>query len=102
MKLTTAAMIVGIIGGVYGLIGGLIGGGISAYLTGRAVVWLLALAAPIIGLVGAGLVKNKPLIGSGLMAIGGVGMIFANLFGIVPAALFIVGAILGAIGKYQS
>jgi hypothetical protein len=102
MKLTTAAMVVGIIGGVYGLIAGFIGGAISASVTGRGLVWLLALAAPIIGVVGAGIVKKKPLIGSALMAVGAVGMIFANFFGIVPAALFLVGAILGAIGKFQS
>lgn len=55
-------------------------------------------------------VRNKPLIGSGLMAVGGIGMLFVGFFGfsllllfpvslflnLVPASFFLIGAILEA------
>jgi hypothetical protein len=115
MVLKTVAMVLGIIGGVYGLITGLIGGGIVATLLSNAslsysgIALLLALVPPIIGLVGAAIVRNKTLLGSTLMGISGIvlaalviitfplGFIF-----VLPAALFLAGAIVGVIGKFQS
>lgn len=128
MVLKTIAMVVGIIGGVYGLIAGLIGVAIfvpllfvstSTSIIYKVLPWLLALllalAPPITGVVGAGIVRSKPLIGSGLMAAAGIVMIFILLtvasvgvllpmlfFLIPPASLFLVGAILGVIGKFWS
>jgi hypothetical protein len=116
MVLRTVAMVLGIIGGVYGLMVGLIGGGITAALLSSnasliysGIALLLALAPPIIGVVGAALVRNKPLLGSSLM---GVSSIVMGALGIItfplgsalvpPAALFLAGAIVGAIGKFQS
>jgi hypothetical protein len=117
MVLRTVAMVLGIIGGVYGLIMGLIGGGITAAflssssnasLIYSAIALLLGLAPPIIGVVGAAIVRNKPLLGSSLMGVssivmGTLGFIFPLAFVLAPpAAFFLVGAILGAIGKFQS
>ncbi|MGF1479048.1 MAG: hypothetical protein ACFB4I_06105 [Cyanophyceae cyanobacterium] len=108
MNIKTVAMAVGIIGGFYGLIAGFVGGTIGALVLSEAsgfggiLYGLLALAAPIVGLVGAGMVNKKPLFGSSLMAIGGIGMFLVHIFGIFPALFFLAGAILGVIGKYQS
>jgi len=121
MVLRTVAMVLGIIGGVYGLMVGLIGGGgiTAAFLSsssstsllysGIALLIVLALAAPIIGVMGAAIVRNKPLLGSNLMGGSGIVMgalgliIFPLSFPLVPpAAFFLVGAILGVIGKFQS
>jgi hypothetical protein len=120
MVIRTLAMVAGIIGGVYGLIVGLLGAYIIAwFLSSISLIYsglglLLALAPPITGLVGAGIVRKQPLMGSGLMAVAGV-MIFAgsflvgSFFGspssqvlVLPASLFLVGAILGVIGKFLS
>jgi hypothetical protein len=118
MVLRTVAMVLGIIGGVYGLMVGFIGGGITAaFLSSSSnasliysgIALLLALAPPIIGVVGAAIVRNKPLLGSSLMGVssivmGALGIITFPLgFALVPpAAFFLVGAILGVIGKFQS
>ncbi|HEY9666858.1 MAG TPA: hypothetical protein V6C91_08630, partial [Coleofasciculaceae cyanobacterium] len=78
MVLRTVAMVLGIIGGVYGLMVGLIGGGIVAALFSNAsliysgIALLLALIPPIIGVVGAAIVRNKALLGSSLMGISGI------------------------------
>lgn len=114
MNVLTVAMVVGIIGGVSGLIIGFWGGiasllGIIGLFTGESdpatfvftFSSLLVLAAPIAGLVGAGMVKRKPFIGSGLMAAGGIVMLF-TIIGIGPAIFLLGGAIVGVIGKYQS
>ncbi len=115
MVLRTVAMVLGIIGGVYGLMVGLIGGGIVAALVSNAslsysgIALLLALVPPIIGVVGAAIVRNKALLGSSLMGVSGIVLaavvIITFPFGVAlvpPAALFIAGAIVGAIGKFQS
>lgn len=110
MNVRKVAMVVGIIGGVYAILpailtGTLIGAAIAVSSSGflGLLYGLLTVAAPIAGLVGAGIVRKKPLIGSSLMALGGVGMIvFTNVFGFFQSAFFFVGAILGIIGKYQS
>lgn len=115
MVIRTVAMVAGIIGGVYGLIVGLLGAYIIAWSLGSIPLiysglgLLLALAPPITGLVGAGIVRNEPLIGSGLMAVAGVIIFSAIFLGplssqplILPASLFLVGAILGVIGKFLS
>ena len=114
MNVLTVAMVVGIIGGVYGLVIGFFGGIASLFavanlFTGKAepatligvFSGLLVLAAPIAGLVGAGMVKRKPFTGSGLMAVGGIVMLF-TIIGIGPAIFLLGGAIVGIIGKYQS
>ena len=128
MVLRTVAMVLGIIGGVYGLMVGLIGGGITAALltsntslTSKTsltsntsliysgIALLLALTPPIIGVVGAAIVRNKALLGSSLMGVSGIVMgvlgfiTFPFGFALLPpAALFLTGAIVGAIGKFQS
>ena len=108
MTIRTVAMVVGVIGGFYGLIAGFFGGIFTALAISNSsglagiLYLLLAVAAPILGLVGAGMVTKKPLFGSSLMAVGGVGMLLVHLFGIVPALFFLAGALLGVIGKYQS
>ena len=114
MNVLTVAMVVGIIGGVSGLIIGFFGGiasllAVASLFTGEADAAtlvatfssLLVLAAPIIGLVGAGMVKRKPFFGSSLMAVGGIVMLF-TIIGWFPAICLLAGAILGVIGKYQS
>lgn len=114
MNILTIAMIVGIIGGVYGFYLSLFGGivslaGISSLFTGEgdaatlALTFssLLVLSAPIIGLVGAGMMTRKPFIGSGLMAVSCI-IMFLTVIGIPPAIFLLMGAVLGVIGKYQS
>jgi hypothetical protein len=72
MVLRTVAMVLGIIGGVYGLIGGSI---ITAFISSssnisliyKGIALLLALIPPITGVMGAAIVRNKPLLGSSLM-----------------------------------
>jgi hypothetical protein len=119
MVLRTVAMVLGIIGGVYGLMMGLIGGGITAallYSSNNAsviliysgIALLLGLAPPIIGVVGAAIVRNRPLLGSSLMGVssilmGALGFMFPLGFVLAPPVVFfLVGAILGVIGKFQS
>lgn len=109
MNVKTVAMVVGIIGGVYAIIPAILAGTLFGAAIANSsgflglLYGLLTVAAPITGLVGAGIVRKKPLIGSSLMALGGVGMIvFTNVFGLLQSAFFFVGAILGLIGKFQS
>lgn len=110
-------MVMGIIGGVYALMVGLIGANrIVADLSSNSyssVIYgsmglLLVLAPPIIGLVGAAIVRNQARIGSSLMGVSGIIMvvltiIFPRGYILVPSAtLFVAGTIVGAIGKSQS
>jgi hypothetical protein len=110
MVLKTVAMVLGIIGGVYGLIGGIVATLLSsAFLNHSGVVLFLALVLSIVGIVGAAIVRNKTLLGSTLMGISSI--VLAALFIITfpsgftlifSAALFLTGAIVGVIGKFQS
>jgi hypothetical protein len=115
MVLKTVAMVLGIIGGVYGLMTGLIGGGIVAALLSNAslsysgIALFFALVPPIVGIVGAAIVRKKTLLGSTLMGISGIVLValviitfHLGFIFIFPTALFIAGAIVGVIGKYQS
>lgn len=77
----------------------------------------MVIAPPIIGTMGAGFVRNKPLVGGSLMAIGGIVMILLGVtalsrfgtltapFGfasVPPASFFIIGAVLGVMGRFQN
>jgi hypothetical protein len=123
MVLRTAAMVVGIIAGTNGLIVGLFGllVGLSGAYIVSGIALLFVITPSIVGVVGAGIVRSKPLKGSGLMAAASIVLISAmfafihsggntrqyfpfplEFFLFSPAALFYVGAILAVIGKFLS
>lgn len=83
-------MVLGIIGGVSSLMAGffLVVLGTAILLSSETaliykitysgLIVLLAIAPPIISVIGAGIVRNKPLLGSSLMALGSVAIIFCG------------------------
>ena len=109
MDFREAATGVGIIGGSVGLIA-VLHEGFIAPTASDTLYGLVVLVAPIVGLAGAGAVAIEPLLGSGLMAVSGVGGFLAlgelgvhmPIDSIVSAFILLVGAVLGIIGKFQS
>ena len=103
------AFIIGIIGGLLALIYGLIGYGLGslAEIGGEGAgifLKILSLGLPIAALIGAGMVKAKPTIGSALMGLTAVSLIIIlgfNFFSLIPVVLLGVGAFLGFLGSQQ-
>ncbi len=103
-----ASMILGIIAGVLGLIVGF-----GVYALGSAgnalasaagtsdsfvIYQILAVAAPVGCLAGAGWVKSNPIMGAGLMGASALGMFLGfgiGMFTIFPIALAAVASVLG-------
>ena len=91
MFLKTVAMVLGIIGGVSSLMAGFFLVVLSTAIllssdtaliykiTYSGLIVLLAIAPPIIGVVGAAIVRNKPVLGSSLMALSGVAIVFCGI-----------------------
>jgi len=104
----TGALVLGIIGGLVALLYGFVGYGLGSMAgAGGAeeagLVKLISIALPIAALVGAGMVKPKPLIGSGLMAAAAIVFVLLlgfNFFTLIPVVLLGLGALLGFLG-YQ-
>jgi hypothetical protein len=103
------ALVLGIIGGLVALLYGLIGYGLGSLAdagqTGAGMgAKLLSLALPIAALVGAGMVKAKPVIGAALMAVAALGFVLIlgfNFFSLIPTVLLGVGALLGFMGSQE-
>ena len=107
-----ASMILGIIAGIFGLIFG-----IGAYAVGSAgnalaafagtndsfvIYQILAVAAPIACLVGAGIVKTRRLVGASLMGASALGMFLGfglGIFTVFPIALAGVASFIGFTSK---
>jgi len=65
---------------------------------------LLSIGLPVVALVGAGMVKAKPIIGSSLMAIAAIGFVMTlgfNFFSLIPVLLLGVGTLLGFLGMQK-
>lgn len=105
----TGALILGIIGGLISLLYGLVGYGMGSIAdAGNAgsggMIKLVSIGLPIAALVGAGLVKTKPAIGAGLMAIAAVGFLLVlgfNFFSMIPVILLGLGAFFGYMGLQE-
>ncbi|WP_028492517.1 hypothetical protein [Thioalkalivibrio sp. ALE19] len=105
----TGALVLGIIGGLIALIYGLVGYGIgslgsAAGAEGSGMVTLVSIALLIAALIGAGMVKAKPVIGAALMAIGAIGFVLIlgfNFFSLIPVVLLGLGALLGFLGMQE-
>jgi len=105
----TTSMILGIIGGLFALVYGFF-----FYALGSAGEWAgdengsifkaVSLALPICALIGAGFVKQKPLIGSILMAIPAIGFVVIFDFGtfvMIPVLLLGIASLLGFFGLQE-
>lgn len=105
----TGALVLGIIGGLVSLIYGLLGYGMgSIFDAGQAGAGtgakLLSIGLPVAALVGAGMVKAKPVIGAALMAIAAIGFVLIlgfNFFSLIPVVLLGLGALLGFLGLQE-
>jgi len=103
----TGALVLGIIGGLVALLYGLLGYGLASLAggaEGAGLLKLLSIALPIAALIGAGMVKAKPVIGAALMAIGAIGFVLIlgfNFFSLIPVVLLGLGALLGFLGSQE-
>ena len=107
----TGALVLGIIGGLIALIYGLVGYGIGSFFgaigadqQGTSMAKLVSIALPVAALIGAGMVKAKPVIGAALMAVGAIGFVLIlgfNFFTLIPVVLLGLGAILGFLGMQE-
>lgn len=102
----TGALVLGIIGGLVALLYGLVGYGLGSLASmGQAGsgtgVKLLSIGLPIAALIGAGMVKAKPVVGAALMTITAIGFVLIlgfNFFSLIPVVLLGLGALLGFLG----
>lgn len=105
----TGALILGIIGGLVALAYGLLGYGLGSIAdAGEAgsggVLKLFSIGLPVAALLGAGMVKAKPAIGSALMAISAVGFLIVlgfNFFSLIPVVLLGLAAFFGFLGMQE-
>lgn len=104
----SGAMALGIIGGVFAFLVGLLGftlGQVGNALGGSAGGFMfLALALPMVGLLGGALAKAKPEIAAGMMLSSAVGVVWVfgihllSLLGAIPLCL---GGILAIVGRHE-
>jgi hypothetical protein len=102
----TGAFVLGILGGLVALLYGLFGYALGSLADlGEAGagtgVKVLSIGLPVVALVGAGMIKAKPIIGAILMAIAAIGflaIIGFNFFSLIPVVLLGLGALLGFLG----
>lgn len=105
----TGALVLGIIGGLIALLYGFLGYSLGSFVgatgqEGGGLIKFLSLALPIAALIGAGIVKAKPLIGAILMAVAAVGFVIIlgfNFFSLIPVVLLGLGALLGFLGMQE-
>ncbi len=105
----SGAMVLGIIGGLIALIYGFVGFGLGSLAdAGQAgsgtMVKFLSLVLPIAALIGAGMVKSKPVVGAVLMALAGLGFVLVlgfNFFSLIPVVLLGLAAILGFLSMQE-
>ncbi len=99
----TGALVLGIIGGLVALIYGLVGYGLGSIADvgqagAGAGIKFLSIGLPVAALIGAGMVKAKPIIGAALMAIAAIGFVLIigfNFFSLIPVILLGLSALLG-------
>jgi hypothetical protein len=97
------ALILGILGGLIALLYGFAGyafGGIGGSLG----LQIVSIAVPIVALVGAGMVMQKPVIGSVLMALAAIVLVLLlgfNIASLIPFVLLGIAAFLGYMGSRQ-
>ena len=93
----TGALVLGIIGGLVALFLGMVGYGISGLADvtdgtgGIFRFWRIVLQ--VTALIGGGILKAKPIIGSALMAVAAVGIVLVlgfHFFSLVPVVLLLV------------
>lgn len=104
-----AALIFGIIGGLISILFGMLGhalGGLANYGSAGSgsFLRLLSVGLPILALVGAGIVINKPVNGAIFMAVAALGLMMIlgfNFVSMFPIMLLGVGALLGFLGSQQ-
>jgi hypothetical protein len=106
-SLLTASMVLGIIGGALGLLAALFGNavvGAAGALSGReseaALLQLFLLASPIVSIVGAAIVKGKPILGAALMGLSILPLLHFfgfNFFTMLPISLSGLGAMLAVL-----
>jgi hypothetical protein len=103
----TGAFVLGIFGGLVALLYGLIGyglGSLGAGAQGAGLLKVLSVGLPIAALIGAGVVKAKPIMGAVLMAIAALGFVMTlgfNFFSLIPVVLLGLGALLGFLGAKE-
>jgi hypothetical protein len=100
--MSTAALILGILGGLFGLVVGFFGyaaGGVVGAASGTSLVLyqLVSMAIPIASLVGGGLAKVNAFAAGALMLLSAVGMLLVfglNFFTFLPLVLSGIGGVL--------
>lgn len=101
----TGALVVGIIGGLFALFYGLLGFGLGSLAEagepGSGVgLQIVSIIIPVVALIGAGIIKTKPTIGSSLVGLSAIILILIlgfNFFSMVPVILLGISALLGFI-----
>jgi hypothetical protein len=102
----TSAMVIGILGGIVGLAVGLIGyyiGSVAAAAdpTIGTLIKVISIVIPVVGLIGAGMVKRQPLIGAVLMFASALAFVLifrVGGLGYAAVALLAVAGVLGLLG----
>jgi hypothetical protein len=108
--MSTAALILGILGGVFGLFVGLFGyavGGIAGASgqSGAGLLQLISMAIPIASLVGGGIAKANAVVAGILMLLSAVGMLLLfgfNFFTAIPVVLSGVGGLLALMAANEA
>jgi hypothetical protein len=105
------SLILGILGALFALglafVEDLAGGSIGIAPGNNEVVSVLevlSIALPIVALIGAGIVMAMPMIGSALMALVAIALVFItdfNFIALIPVILLVIGALLGFLGSAQ-
>lgn len=106
----TGALVLGIIGGLLALLIGQLGYGLGIIADldnsgSGAPFKAISIGLPVAALVGAGMVKAKPLIGAGLLAVSAISLVLLlgfNFLSLIPVVLLGVAALLGFLGAQES
>ncbi len=99
----TGAMVLGIIGGVIAFLMGLLGYGLGE-LADSTGFKLISLLIPIVGLIGAGIVKSKPKVGGILMLASMIGIFIVlkiNILSLLAGIPLLIAGILGFAGTNE-
>lgn len=105
--MSTAALILGLLGGLFGLLIGLFGYSIAGIAgaggaSGAGVFQLISIAIPIASLVGGGMAKANPAVAGILMLISAGGMLWLFGFNFFTAIPLVLSALGGAIALAAS
>jgi hypothetical protein len=106
----TGALVLGILGGLAALFFGTIGYGVGSFFNAAGAtneggtLQLFSVALPVVALIGAGIVKAKPMVGAALMGGSAIGIVLImgfNFFSLVPLVLLGIGSLLGFLGSQE-